>query len=52
MPPEHHSCGAPEGKYIENTMNVSYCDPKNDERFDPNALYAALDEHRRYPEIT
>ena len=32
--------------------NELYYDPKNDGKFDPNALYQALDEHRRYRGIT
>jgi DNA-binding XRE family transcriptional regulator len=37
---------------MENPTNELYYAPENDGRFDANALYAALDEHRRYRGIT
>jgi DNA-binding XRE family transcriptional regulator len=37
---------------MENSKNELYYAPQNDGKFDPNALYAATDEYRRYRGIT
>jgi transcriptional regulator with XRE-family HTH domain len=37
---------------MENPVSELYYAPQNDGKFDANALYVALDEHRRYRGIT